>query len=112
LVSKKKWPFALGTALSVALSLFCLMLLGLLVNTVLPLLGITLPLSTIPLLITFDSLIVVLFVLNIALKKEFALEIPEFNKKSGFLLFLLFLIPIFSIFGSIILNNNGSNFLS
>lgn len=112
LLINKKLPFAIGLTLSAAISLFFMMLIGLLLNFVLPIFGITGPLSTLPLLIAFDVLIVILFIFNAVLGKDFILEIPKYNVKSIKVLSALILLPILSVLGSIILNNGGSYLLT
>ncbi len=111
-IVKKKLPFGLGIAFSVAVSLFCLMLIGLGLNTFLPMLGLSTPLSLIPLLIAFDILIMVLFTLNAIYDKEFIIEVPHLNLKSWIVVGSLALIPILATLGSIILNNHGTELLT
>lgn len=108
LIYKNKLSFAIGLAMSVALSLFSMMFIGLVMNTVLPMFGISGPLTLLPLLIGFDLLLVFLFTANAVLGKDFILEIPKYNLKSVLMIFALFLPPVFSVVGSIILNNGGS----
>lgn len=112
LLTKKKFPIALGGAFSVAISLFVLMVMGLLINTFLPLLGISAPLSTVPLLIGFDLIIITLFSLNAIYKREFALEIPSFDTKNTLLLITALSLPVFTCLGALILNNGGTSFFT
>lgn len=109
LLTSKKLPFGLGIALSVSLSVFLLMLVGLFVNTILPLVGISAPLTTLPLLIAFDVLIISLFSLNAIYKKDFALEPLKLNKFSKYLVIGTMFLPVLVFLGSIMLNNGGSN---
>lgn len=111
-LSEKKLPAALAIALSVALSCLTLMLLGLVVNTVLPFFGNTTPLTTIPLLIAFDFFIGVAFFLYHTRKKELQFEYHPFTTLNWILGGILSALPILSCLGAIILNNNGSNFLT
>jgi len=111
-LTHRKFHFALGVTLSVALSVLLLMVVGLVVNTLLPLFGDMTPLLPLPLLIAFDILIFTLFILNDMYKADFALEIPELNKTSTALVVISFLLPIIACLGAISLNNGGSNFLS
>lgn len=107
-LSKRKFPFALGITLSVALSIFTLMFVGLGLNTFLPMMGMQHPLSTIPLLLAFDTVIFALFVLSNIYEIDFALQQPHFNRKSWFLIGTSLVFPLLAIAGALRLNNGGS----
>jgi len=111
-LTRKRLPFGLGVSLSVALSVFSLMIIGLCVNTILPLFGIAAPLTTIPLLIAFDIFIFILFLLNDRYETAFAFHLPHFNSTSWIVIFVAALLPIIACLGAIVLNNGGSNILS
>ncbi len=112
LLTKKKLPSPLGITMSVALSMLILMLAGLALNTFLPMFGMREPLSTIPLLLTLDGVILFLFLLNYEEDKESAFEIHEFDLFNWVITGVAFLMPIFATLGSIILNNQGSSFVT
>ncbi len=109
LVSSKKFPFALGVAFSVALTVFLLMISGLIVNTILPLLGNAIPLTTLPLLVAFDIIILSLFSINALLNKEVPILPLNYNKFSRVLLKFVMVLPVIAYIGALVLNNNGSN---
>lgn len=109
---KKKLPFALGVAFSVALSLFVLMFSGLLVNTFLPFAGISHPLSTIPLLLTFDIVLAIIFTVNVHFELDLPLTIPSFNRPSLIVVVSSVVLPILAVLGALSLNNGGSNVLT
>lgn len=109
LITPKKFPFALGITLGVAVSLFALMLLGLGLNTFLPLAGITAPLTTIPLLLAFDVFIFTLFIFNAVLRKPSAIEIPPSNRPSRMIVAISLLLPILAVLGAISLNDGGTD---
>jgi uncharacterized membrane protein len=106
---KKKLAIPLGVVMSVALSILTLMLAGLSINTILPLMGIMTPLTTIPLLSAFDTVVLVLLVLAILGKKELAFEFRRLTGFSWRIIGVSVLLPILAILGTIMLNNNGSD---
>ncbi|HTH93048.1 MAG TPA: DUF2206 domain-containing protein [Candidatus Paceibacterota bacterium] len=111
-LTKRKMPFMLGVAFSVALSIFMLMFFGLIINTVLPLVGIQMPLSVLPLVITFDAIIFILFALNRIFETDFELRLPRLNGLSISLIFISVLLPVLSVLGALLLNNGQSNILT
>jgi uncharacterized membrane protein len=111
-LTPKKFPPMLGMAFSVALSLLILMVAGLFLNILLPLVGDHTPLTTLPLLITFDLIIYVLLLVNYEYRKNSSFELHEFNLLSWIIIGVSFLLPVLSVLGAIILNDNGSNFLT
>ncbi len=111
-LTEKKMPPMLGVVFSVVLSLFALMVSGLALNTVLPYFGMAHPLSTMPLLITYDVLVYVLLVFNYAYRKSSPFEFHEFNALNWTVTGVALLLPIFACVGAIILNNGGSNVLA
>lgn len=111
-LTHKKLPFALGISISVALSIFSLMIAGLLINTILPLLGMLKPLSTIPLIIIFDVLIFILFILNDIYRSHFAIQTPNYSLKSWSIIIFSSLSPILACIGALSLNNGGSNIIT
>ncbi len=111
-LTKKKLPFMLGIAFSVALSIFMLMFVGLGINTILPLLGNNAPLSVLPLLIGFDAVIFILFILNRVFETDFELRLPKLNGFSLSLILASFIFPILAFLGALLLNNSGPIFLT
>lgn len=111
-LTQKKFEPMLGIALSTALSLLILMLVGLGVNTILPFFGMGQPLATIPLIIAFDVLIYLLLTLNFIYKKGSPLQLDKFNAFSWIVAVVSLLMPILACLGSIILNNNGPDVLT
>ena len=95
----------------IGLSIAFMLLGGLLFNWVLPLVGIGKPLATIPLLITFDILIIILWVVAFIKNKEILIELklPKLNWLSILFLGISLTFPVLSIFGANVLNNQGSN---
>jgi len=109
---KRKVPLFLGVSLSVALSVFTLMILGLAVNIILPFFGIAKPLTTLYLLMAFTIFIITLLCVTIIFEKENPMKIPSFNGLSWLVSIFGILLPILICFGSISLNNGGSNILT
>jgi uncharacterized membrane protein len=111
-LTQKKLAPVLGVAFSIAVSILMLMLVGLAINTILPLWGIHQPLTTIPLLAGFDGLIYLLLISNFIFKKNSPFEFHEFNFLSSILATVSVLLPVLACLGAIVLNNGGSNFLT
>lgn len=109
---KRRVTPVLGIVFSVALSVLLLMLVGLGLNSILPLFGLSQPLSTAPLTLAFDVLIYLLLLGNSIFKKDVPFEFHGFNKLNWFLVSLSVFIPILACIGTIILNNGGSDSLS
>lgn len=113
LLFSKKFPPMFGLALSVALSIFILMIVGLFLNAVLPLVGIPDPLTTVPLLIAFDVVLLLLLIINYDFnKKSSFFEFHSFNLSSLLITIAATLVPLCACLGAIILNNNGSGVLA
>lgn len=108
-LTPKKFPALLGIAFSVALSLLSLMLVGLVLNTILPFFGMNQPLSTIPLLIAFDVFVCVLFAFNYMYKKDSALEFSNLKSLDHVIVGIASLLPIMACLGAVVLNNGGTN---
>lgn len=96
---------------SVCLSILFLLFAGLLVNTILPLAGVSGPLRTTPLLVSLDILLAILG--GVALKFS-VFEPLTLRPKANKLFWGIFpaVFPVLSIFGAISLNNGGSNILT
>ena len=112
LLTKNRFPIALGIAFSAALSVLLLMLVGLGINTILPLLGVHDPLTTVPLIITFDALVYVLLILNYEYKENSPFEFHGFDTPNLLLAIATILLPVLTCLGAIILNNGGTNFFT
>ena len=95
-------------------SLAFLIIAGLLTNLLLLLFGIAQPLSSYPLLISFDVIIILLVIITLSFNRNNSL--PRLSFSPGWLDGLFFCIPpvilILSIGGVFILNNGGNNYIS
>lgn len=101
---------------TVALSISFVMFAGLMVNTLLPALNILRPLEQLPVLISFDVILLIFIAVNAFLKRETLLYFEGIsfknviNKVGPHLLFVG--LPILAIAGATILNNGGSNLVT
>lgn len=97
--------------LSVGLSISFLMFFGLLINTLSLSLDYDTPLSTIPLLISFNSAIILLTIICYILNKNSFFSIPNLNLTTSEKAFLIvpILFPALSILGKHILNTTDNN---
>lgn len=111
-LAQKKFSPMLGTALSVALSTLILMIVGLALNTILPILGVSKPLTTIPLLMAFDVVVYILLLLDYKYGKDSAFEFHGLNFFDRLLVGMTLLIPVCGGLGAIVLNNGGRGFLT
>lgn len=97
---------------SVAFSILFHYVLGLIVNFVGPLFGLTEPLSKIPLLIIYALIMYLMLLLY--LFRDIKLDIKLNIKYNFFFKYIYFIFPPFfvflSVFGSILLNNSNNNF--
>lgn len=106
---KKQLSLLLGLVFSVALSILLLMLVGLGVNIALPLLGMSQPLTTLPLLIAFDGLVYILLMVDFWGRKTSPVETLVFNARSWRIIGISCLLPVLACAGAISLNNGGAN---
>ena len=101
---------------TVALSVSFVMFAGLIVNTLLPLLNIVRPLEQLPVLVSFNVLLIALIVTNFILKKEVKIFLKDFSIKDAISRMLphlpFFILPILAIAGATILNNGGANIVT
>jgi uncharacterized membrane protein len=99
---------------SLGISLSFIMLIGFLANELLPLFGIDQPLSTQPILITYVFSLLPFLVTNFVRNKRINLKLNlrKFNPKNIFLYSIPVALPIISIVGENLLNNNASGFVS
>ena len=100
--------------LSVGLSVSFLMFFGLLLNNSLLSLGYETPLSTIPLLISFNLAFIVLAAIGYKVNKEaFSFSMPDFNLNPAEKAFLSvpILFPALSIFGMHVMNTADNNII-
>jgi uncharacterized membrane protein len=111
-LTRKKLPFALGIAFSVALSIFSLMGIGLVLNTFLPMFGISAPLTTVPLLLAFDVYIFALFLLNDAYETSSVLQPLQVDLADKTIVSLSVFLPVLACIGTVSLNNGGTNIIS
>lgn len=98
----------------IGLSVTFLMFVGLFINWVLPLIGTYKPLSSLPLLISFDYILLIFWIIALKRNNKFYLEIGplRLDLTNKFFLIIPIIFPILSILGAITLNNQGSNYLS
>ncbi|MHB1377556.1 MAG: hypothetical protein ACYCXB_09090, partial [Candidatus Humimicrobiaceae bacterium] len=98
---------------TIGLSIAFLMLGGLLINWILPSIGIGRPLSLMPLLISFDVLLLTFWIIAYRRNKEILIKVNI--TKIYWLNIVFFAIPmifiVLSILGTLTLNNYGSNTL-
>lgn len=98
---------------TVALSISFVMFGGLIVNTLLPVLNIVRPLEQLPVLVSFNVLLIALIVTNFILKREVKIFLKDISIKDAISRVLphlpFFILPILAIAGATILNNAGTN---
>lgn len=94
-------------------SLAIILFLGLLVNTIFPTFGIEKPLTLMPLILTFDITLFLLWIIAHLKHPNFQITVKQvFNRLSGTFFISLLLFPILSILGARSLNNHGTNFFT
>ena len=106
---KKKLAPMLGVAMSVMLSVLLLMLAGFLINIIMPAMGFSAPLTTIPLLSLFDGMLFILLICNTIAGKELSLKFYSITSFSWIVIGLSVALPILACIGAVMLNNSGSN---
>ena len=99
--------------LSVGCSVSFLMLFGLLINNLSLILGYGTPLSTVPLLITFNLGLIILATIGCRFNKDLVLSLPKINLSTTEKAFLVvpILFPALSIFGMHIMNTTDNNII-
>ena len=99
--------------LSVGLSISFLMFFGLSINNLSLSLGYETPLSTIPLLVSFNLVFVVLAIVGYKINKDVVLSLPNLNLTASEKTFLIvsILFPALSIFGMHIMNTTDNNII-
>jgi uncharacterized membrane protein len=104
------WEYLVYT---IGLSVAFLMFEGLFINWVLPLIGIYKPLSTVPLLISFDIFLLIFWIIALKRNNKIYLKIepPRLDLINKSFLIIPIIFPILSILGAITLNNHGPNHL-
>ena len=95
---------------SVGLSIAFLMFVGLLINELVPLIGVSKPLSIVPLMTILNGVILLLCFLSYIKDKDLRFSVAENGKLSLFTLLLLCL-PLLSVVGAISVNTLGNNFI-
>lgn len=105
------WEYLVYT---IGLSVTFLMFGGLFVNWTLPLIGINKPLSLIPLIISLDIFLIIFWLIAYNRNKEisFDIKLQELDGLNKIFLIIPIIFPILSIFGAIILNNHGPNYVT
>ena len=95
----------------IGFSLSLLILGGLLINSLLPLIGVIKPLSDIPVIVGYNLLLLILGVITFFRSKDLNLSIsyPKFSKLNWFILLSSLVFLPLSIFGAVTLNNGGTN---
>lgn len=97
---------------SVGLSIAFLMLIGLLINSLYPLLGIINPISETPLVLTISAIVIFLLIISYFNEdKEFKILLPNIKDFTSVPVLLLALIPLISVFGALLLNFYDTNIL-
>jgi uncharacterized membrane protein len=98
----------------IGLSITFLMFGGLFINGTLPLIGINKPLSLIPLIISLDIFLIIFWLIAYNRNKEisFDIKLQELDGLNRIFLIIPIIFPVLSIFGAIILNNHGPNYLT
>jgi len=104
------WEYLVYT---IGLSVAFLMFGGLFINWVLPLIGIYKPLSTVPLLISFDIFLLIFWIIALKRNNKIYLKVepPRLDLINKSFLIIPIIFPILSILGAITLNNHGPNYL-
>ncbi|RCV66161.1 putative membrane protein [Methanophagales archaeon] len=97
--------------LSVGLSISFLLFFGLLLNNTSLAINYNLPLSTIPLLISFNIAVIILAIIGCKINKEPLFTLPNLNLSTSEKAFLIipFLFPALSIFGMYVMNTTDNN---
>jgi uncharacterized membrane protein len=95
---------------SVGLSVAFLMFGGLFMNTIYPPLGISKPISALPLMITISIILLILSIIGYLRNKDFSISIPT-NLKESFSPSVLFLVllPILGVLGAYLVTFYGNN---
>lgn len=96
--------------LSVGLSVAFLMLIGLAVNELCPLVGVSKPLSQVPLMVVINSAILFMSALACLQNKEFSFTVTQ-NLKFHFSILPLLGLPTLSVIGAILVNASGNNLI-
>jgi len=100
----------------VGLSVAFIMFAGLAVNWILPWLNITdKPLSTWPILICFNILLIAFWIIAYIRNKDlnpFQIKLPKFDALNSIMFIIPMFFPILAILGAFILNNHGPNWLT
>jgi uncharacterized membrane protein len=108
----KAWEFFVYT---IGLSLFFIMIAGLVINWGLPAIGLTQhPLSLPPVIICFNIFLIIIGVVAWKRNRDFkslTIAIPNLSALNSFFFIFPMLFPVLSILGAFILNNHGPNIL-
>lgn len=106
------WEYLVYT---IGLSVAFIMFAGLAVNWILPFLGITdKPLSLYPIVICFDIILAVFWIVAYKRNSKLKLEInsPEFSWLDRIFMIIPMLFPVMAVLGAFILNNHGPNYFT
>ncbi len=105
------WEYLVYT---IGLSISFLMFGGLAANWVLPLVGVDKPLSLAPLLISFNALLLILWIIAYKRNKEILVVIkpPKLDRPNKLFFTIPIIFPFLGIFGANTLNNQGQNYLT
>ena len=108
-----KLGFTEKFVLSMGLSISFLMFFGLLLNNSSLSLGYETPLATIPLLISFNLVFVVLAIVGYKINKDSIFSLPDFNLSTSEKAFLIVpvIFPTLSIFGMHVMNTTDNNII-
>lgn len=101
-------------AYTIGLSIAFLMFGGLLINWVLPPVGIDKPLSLIPLLISFDIFLLIFWIIAYRRNKDVSIELksPKLDWLNKIFFITPVIFPLLSILGATTLNKGGPNYLT
>ena len=108
-----KLEFTEKVVLSVGISVSFLMFFGLLINNLSLSFGYETPLSTIPLLISFNLAFIVLAIIGYTVNKDFSFSLPKLNLNTSEKAFLIIpvMFPALSIFGMHVMNTTDNNII-
>lgn len=108
---KRRWTPLETLSFSVGLSVFLLMLAGLLLNSLL-LVGIERPLTTINIFGALDIITLILLAFTFRQMVKLPRKLPSISYPVGLLLLTSLSLPILAVCGAVMQNNGGSNILT
>ncbi|NQE54751.1 hypothetical protein C5S29_14270 [ANME-1 cluster archaeon GoMg3.2] len=108
-----KIGFTEKVVLSVGISISFLMIFGLLINNLSLGIGYETPLATIPLLVSFNIIIIALAIIGYRVNKDTILSLPNLNLNTSEKAFLIvpIMFPVLCIFGMHVMNTTDNNLI-